>query len=61
MACDIYNVDKILSQPVSGCFLGLEFIVAMSIAFLKEKQYVSMMHHCEAKNISYNDAVIYWQ
>lgn len=32
--------------------------MAMSIASLEEKQYFLKMHHGEAENIGYNDAVI---
>lgn len=38
MACDIYHVGEILSQPVNDCFLKLEFIEAIGTASLKKKK-----------------------
>lgn len=39
IACDIYHVDEMLSQPVNDCFLKLEFIAAVGTAPLKQKLY----------------------
>lgn len=37
IVCDIYNVHRILFQPMNDCFLSFEFIAGMASASLKEK------------------------
>lgn len=56
IVCEIYNMHRILFQPMKDCFLGFEFIEGMGSASLKEKPCLFLffkMHHCEARK--------YWQ
>lgn len=47
IVCDIYNVHRILFQPMNYCFLGFKFIAGMGSASLK--LFFFKMHHCEAR------------